>query len=223
MSSEFPSGSTNYLSNFTYTGGNQVISNYNGQPITLNVEDCTGMNFNGEHFVFKSSSGTLTIENITDKVVDLRNNAGKEIVKAYISSNAGVIDGRGSNAYELIYGAPNGSDTIFVGDGGSGLWGGNGSFSDVLVGGAGFDTFLGGRYQGSDNFYNVSSSDVVDLMFTNLSDIVGAWESNGTIIFNFNTGDSLTIQSTDTLSAAINLADGSSWRYNHVTKGWQTA
>ncbi|MBR4383067.1 MAG: hypothetical protein IKP64_05865 [Selenomonadaceae bacterium] len=56
-----------------------------------------------------------------------------------------------------------------------------------------------------------------------LSDIVGTLGNDNGIAIGFNTGTVINIQSTDTLSAAINLADGSSWRYNHVAKSWQSA
>ena len=225
MNSEFQSGSTGYLSGYTYNGVDQVISNYNGQPITLNITEnfSPGVSLNGDNFILKLPTGTLTVQNVTDKVVDFRDYSGNEIIKAYTPSTEGTIDGRGINAVEVIFGAANGSDVIFAGDGGSALWGGDGSFSDVLVGGGGRNFFYGGRYEGSDVFYNVSSSDVVNLTDATLSDIIAAVEVNGNIAIGFNTGNIITIQSTELLSAAVNLADGSSWRFNHVTKSWQGA
>ena len=62
------------------------------------------------------------------------------------------------------------------------------------------------------NLYNVT-----------LSDIVLADESNGVIGLAFNTGNVITIQSTDYISAKINLADGKSYRFNHATKSWLSA
>ena len=202
------------------TGG-QVISNYAGEPVT--VSGFTGATFSGNNFVVNSSSGTLTIQNATDKIVDLRDASGGEFLKAYQASATGVVDGRGINAYEIIYGSAAGMDVIFAGDGGSQLWGGSRNSADAIAGGNGSDIFIGGRYQGADVFYNASSADVVNLTDASLSDIVAAVEVNGNIAIGFNTGNIITIQSTDNLSAAVNLADGSSWRFNHVTKGWQSA
>ncbi len=203
-------------------GTNQVLSNYTGEPVT--VSGFTGATFSGNNFVVNSSAGTLTIQNVTDKIVDLRNASGGEFLKAYQASSAGVIDGRGISAYEIIEGSAAGTDVILAGDGGSQLWGGSGSASDAIAGGNGSDIFIGGRYQGSDNFYNVSSADAINLTDATLSDIVGTLEVNGnTIAIGFNTGAIITAQSTDNLSAAINLADGTSWRFNHVTKSWQGA
>ena len=225
MNSEFQSGSTGYLSGYTYNGGDQVISNYNGQPITLNITEnfSPGVSLNGDNFILKLPTGTLTVQNVTDKVVDFRDYSGGEFLKAYQASSAGVVDGRGINAAEVIFGAANGSDVIFAGDGGSALWGGSGNSADAIAGGNGSDIFIGGRYQGADVFYNASSADVVNLTDATLSDIVAAVEVNGNIAIGFNTGNIITIQSTELLSAAVNLADGSSWRFNHVTKGWQSA
>ena len=201
------------------TDTGQVISNYAGEPVT--VSGFTGANFSGNNFVVNSSTGGLTIENVTDKIVDIRDSAGGEFLKAYQASTAGVVDGRGIAAYEIIEGAATGMDVILAGEGGSQLWGGSGNSADAIAGGNGIDIFIGGRYQGSDVFYNASSADFVNLTDATLSDIVGTLEDNGNIAIGFNTGEIVTIQSTELLSAAINLADGSSWRFNHVTKSWQ--
>ncbi|MBR0060902.1 MAG: hypothetical protein IJP68_05425 [Selenomonadaceae bacterium] len=56
-----------------------------------------------------------------------------------------------------------------------------------------------------------------------MSDIVAANESDGTILLTFNTGNTLTIQGTDSMSAAINLADNTSWRYHRGLGTWQSA
>ena len=139
-----------------YTGGDKTISNYSGQAVMLGAY--TGANFNGNNFVVNSPTGALVIENATDKIVDLRDGAGNAFIKAYTPSTAGVIDGRGLAGYEIISGAANGTDVIFAGDGGSSLWGGSGLDADAIAGGNGSDIFIGGRLQGADNFYNVSSA-----------------------------------------------------------------
>ena len=205
-----------------YTGGDQVISNYAGQPITLGAYTGATFDETGNFFV-GSPTGTLAIQNATDKIVDLRDASDNDFIKAYQPSTAGVIDGRGLAGYEIINGSSTGSNVIFAGDGGSQLWGGSGFDADALVGGNGSDIFVGGRLQGADNIFNASSADVVNLNDATLSDIVATVGNNSGIAIGFNTGNVVNIQSTDALSAAVNLADGSSWRYNHVTKGWQSA
>ena len=213
-------GSTASTQNI-YTSGDKTISNYSGQAVTLGA--FTGANFNGNNFVVNSPTGALIIENVTDKIVDLRDGTDNAFIKAYTPSTAGVIDLRGLAGYEIISGAANGTDVIFAGDGGSQLWGGSGLDADALVGGNGSDIFVGGRFQGSDNIFNASSADTVNLTDATLSDIVATVGGDGNISIGFNTNSVINIQSTELLSAAINLADGSSWRFNHATKAWQSA
>ena len=184
----------------------------------------TGATFDTSgNFFVGSSTGTLTIQDAMDKLVDIIDASDNAFIKAYQASTAGVIDGRGLAGYEIINGSSTGSNVIFAGDGGSQLWGNSGSDADALVGGNGADIFNGGRFQGADNIFNASSADVVNLTDATLSDIVATAGNDSGVAIGFNTGNVVNIQSTDALSAAINLADGSSWRYNHVTKGWQSA
>ncbi len=207
-----------------YTGGWQAISNVvSGSKIYFGTE-FTGANFDGAgNLLVGSSVGVLTVQNVWDKVIDVSNAAGKTFLTAYEAFWPGVLDGRVLSGYELIEGSNFGADIIFAGDGGSNLWGGSGSLSDTLVGGNGADLFTGGKYQGADTFINASAGDVVNLSDVSLSDIVATYSDGaGTIALQFNTGNVITIQGNDTLSAAINLAD-SSWRFNQTTQTWQTA
>ena len=206
-----------------YTGGNQVISNYqSGEKIIFGAQ-YTGAFYDGAgNFLAGSSTGALAIQNAADKVIDLSDAAGNAFVKAYAATTAGLIDGRGIAGFELINGSA-GSDTIFAGDGGSQLWGGGDNVTDVLVGGNGADIFIGGRMQGTDLIVNASSADVVHLNDATLSDIVATAEDNGVVAVAFNTGSVIAAQSTELLSSAFVLSDGSAYRYNHVNKNWQTA
>ena len=203
-----------------YSGGDKTISDYSGQPIKFNAT-FEGSAFSNGNFQVYSPTGTLTVENVADKIIDLRDGDGNVFVKAYTPSQAGLIDGRGISGIEIIEGSAAGTDVIFAGDGGSSLWGGSGTAADALVGGAGMDIFNVGRNQGNDNIFTASSTDIVNLTDATLSDIVGTLGNDNGIAIGFNTGTVINIQSTDTLSAAINLADGSSWRFNHTTKAWQ--
>ena len=123
---------------------------------------------------------------------------------------------------EIINGSA-GTDIIYAGDGSSQLWGGNGDDGDILVGGNGSDIFIGGKTQGADIFLNASSTDIVHLNDATLSDIIATEENNGNIAIAFNNGNAVGIQSTEPLSAAVMLADGSAYRYNHTNKSWQSA
>ena len=160
------------------------------------------------------------MENI---IIDFRDGAGNAFAKAYAADAPGIIDGRGLAGFEYIVGSDEGANTIYAGNEGSNIWGNTGNAADVLIGGAGYDTFFVGKREGNDAVLNATSADSVNLYDVTLNDIVLADESNGVIGLAFNTGNVITIQSTELLSAKINLADGSAYRYNHANKAWQTA
>ena len=208
---------------YIYTGEDQVISNYqSGEKIALGTMP-TGYIFSDGNFALGSDTGTLLIQDAYNKRIDLTDAEGNDVAQAYAGTNPGVIDGRGLSGFEYIVGSDAGTDIIYAGDGDSRMWGGAGNGADILVGGAGADMFIGGKYQGADTFMNASSSDVVFLNDATLSDIVATGENNGTIAIAFNTGNVVAIQSSEALSAAVVLADGSAWRYNHANKSWQSA
>ena len=206
-----------------YTGGNQVINDYaSGERIVFGAT-YTGAFFDGNgNFFAGSTTGALVVQNAADKVIDLTDAAGNDFVKAYQATTAGVIDGRGLGGFEVINGSA-GSDAIYAGDGGSQLWGGADSVSDAMMGGSGTDIFIGGKNQGADFFLNASANDVIHLNDSTLGDIVATAEENGTIGIAFNTGNVVAVQSSELLSANLMLADGSTYRFNHATKNWQTA
>ena len=192
-----------------YNGGNQVISDYQSGEKIIFAEVYTGSFYDAErNYCVGSSTGALVIQNASDKVIDLSDSAGNSVIKAYAASSAGVIDGRGLAGFEIINGSA-GADAIFAGDGGSQLWGGADFASDTLIGGGGTDIFIGGRTQGADIVLNASSTDIVHLNDATLSDIIATEENNGVIAVAFNTGNVIAV-------------DGSIYRFNHVTKNWQT-
>ena len=206
-----------------YTGGNQVIENYMpGQKIALGALP-TGYFFDGDNFALTSATGTLFIQNVKDKVIEFTDGAGNDFLKAYAATNAGLIDGRGIAGFEVIDGSDVGADLIFAGDNGSQLWGGNGVQSDTLIGGGGIDIFVGGKTQGADTFVNAAANDVMFLSDSTLEDIVATASNDNAVAVAFNTGNVVMVGSSEPLSAAFMLADGSAYRYNHATKSWQPA
>ncbi|MBR0061945.1 MAG: hypothetical protein IJP68_10760, partial [Selenomonadaceae bacterium] len=205
----------------TVPSGNQFFSNYqSGQKLYLGSEYTGAFFDNAGDFVAGSATGAICVRNALDKVIDFSDGAGN-LIKAYAARNAGLIDGRNIAGREIINGSK-GSDTIYAGDGGSQLWGGEGFVQDILVGGGGSDTFLSGKGHGADLIRNASSADVVYLKDAALSDITATSESNGMISVSFNTGNVINVQSTESMSARFNLTDGSAYRYNHTTKAWET-
>lgn len=207
---------------YFYMGGYQTISNYAGEPIFLG-EFPTGLNFSGNTFDFYSATGALTITNARDKVIDLRDGNGNDFAKACASTTPCTMDGRTLNGFSCLVGSDAGSNTILAGNTGSYLWGNTGNAFDLLIGGASYDTFFVGKYDGNDAIQNASSADSVNLYDVTLDDIALTTEDSGTVGIAFKSGNVITIQSTDDLSAKINLADGSAYRYNHESKFWQTA
>ena len=204
----------------TYTGGNRIIEHYGAWHKITFSEEYRGAHFDGAgNFVVESSSGHLVFENATDKVINLKDGAGNDFIKAYMAGAAGTVDLRIYSGYQIINGS-GGEDMILAGADGSQLWGGADNVADTLVGGDGSDIFIGGKNYGSDNFQNASSADVINLNDTTLSDIVSANERDGALVISFNTGNTLTVQSTEALSANIVFADGTNRRYNHATKSW---
>ena len=205
-----------------YSGGNQVVSDYQSGEKIVFGEVYTGSFYDGAgNYCVGSSTGALVIQNAMDKVIDLSDVAGNDFVKAYAATTAGVIDGRGLAGFEIINGSA-GADAIFAGDGGSQLWGGADYVQDIMVGGGGTDIFISGRTQGADIVLNASSTDIVHLNDATLSDIIATEENNGVIAVAFNTGNVIAVQSSEALSATFMLTDGSMYRFNHVTKNWQT-
>ena len=207
-----------------YSGGDQTISSYAGQPVVFSAE-YESADFDGlGNFVVYSSDGKLTIENVTDKVIDLRDADGNEALKAYSASTAGVIDGRGLNGYQIIDGAANGTDIIYTADNGSELWGGDGNFADALIGGEGVDIFIAGQYQGADNIFSAGEEDIVYLSDAALSDILAAVDvGDNKLVVCFKSGGAMAVNSDDSLSATFYLSDGSTHTYNHTNKTWQSA
>lgn len=212
------------FSDKTYTGGLQTIWNYlTGEKIYFGTDWTSAFFDDLGNFLIGSDLGVLTVQNAFDKIIDVSNFAGQTLLLAYKAFLPSVLDGRGLSSFEIIVGSNFGADVIFAGDKGSQLWGGADLSADILVGGDGADIFIGGRFQGTDTFLNASGADAVNFSDASLSDIVATAEIDGTIAISFNTGNVVTLQSSDTFSAAISLSDGSTWRFNHSTKTWQTA
>ena len=205
--------------NYVYTGGDQVISDYAGQPICL---DTTPMNafFGGGNFALISETGTLLIQNANDKIISFTDSEGEPYAKAYAATNPGVIDGRGLAEYEVITGSDLGGDVIFAGDGGSQLWGGNGFVADILTGGDGSDIFVSGKSEGNDSIINASSDDTVYLRDATLSDIVLTASDGYSVGIMFSTGNVLTVSGTNEYSANFVLEDGTEFKYNYVSRQW---
>lgn len=214
---------TTNSASYVYNSGDMVISDYtSGAVIALGATPTDAAFANG-NFYLSTDSGTFVIQNAANKIIVFEDTSGDDIAKAYKATTAGVIDGRSYDGFEVIEGSDAGADLIFAGSDGSSLYGGSGSASDSLIGGAGTDIFVSGKYQGMDVIGNAETKDIINIGDATLSDITATNEQNGLIAVSFNNGNVIAVSSSQSLSAAFMLADGSAWRYNHATKGWQSA
>ena len=117
----------------------------------------------------------------------------------------------------------NQNNKITAGSGDTNLWGGWAG-NDTLVGGSGDDVFwytLGGS---NDVIENVSSKDSINLFGVGLSDISGINITNSDMYFTFNDGGSLNVLGGATAQNTFTLgADGTSWRFDNNSGGWNMA
>ena len=207
--------------NLTYSGGNQTITSYtSGEKINWST-NFTGIGFGGNDFKINSSTGSLTIQNARNKIIDVAVN-NNTVAYAYYASGGGNLDGSSFSQLEVIIGGNNSANTITAGSGGSSLWGGAGGFN-LLYGGAGQDTFFFGKNDGSVYIGNASSSDVINLYDVSINDITELDIGGHAIEMSFNTGAGFKMLSSEDLSATFQLADGSRWKLNHSSNTWQNA
>ncbi|MBQ7629817.1 MAG: hypothetical protein IJS81_06345 [Selenomonadaceae bacterium] len=212
-------GDTSQTTAITYEGGNKTVTNYAGEKINYHT-DFTGIGFNDTDFIINSSSGSLTIQNARDKVIDVAIN-NNTIAYVYMASGGGEIDGRNISQFEIIIGGNNASNIIYAGSGGSSLWGGFGG-TDTLTGGEGYDTFFYGKNDGADVINNAGSIDLVYLYDISLSDISEIGFGANQINLKFASGGTLQVNSAENLSPTIQLAEGD-FKFNHSTNTWQGA
>lgn len=168
-----------------------------------------------DYFVL-SKEGTLVVtgENNISIALDGTQGQGYWNVRA-INASATT----GNNA---LLGDAN-SNIIIGGAGVNVLWGGAGAEADVLIGTGGENLFLLSKNEGNDSVMNAAQEDTIHLYDVSLSDIVGFAEANNAIAIQFNTGSTIVVQDKELLSAKFQIADGSTYQYNHVTKSWQNA
>ena len=234
-----PTGNTLTLVTGSNSDYNQIFYTTDGNLKTAQIGDMnsTAIPYMGADLTALSQPGTLVVWGNADETytfedgstytfegsnydIRLDGSTGKTFVNVY------NVDASNSFGNDVIFGDAN-SNVIIEGGGNNILWGGAGSAADYLQGGTGEDTFLCSRNEGNDIIVNASIADSINLYDVTLSDIISATEvegnGTGTISLTFSTGNTLTVQGTDSMSAAFNLADGSSWRYHRGTGTWQSA
>lgn len=236
-----PQGNTLTLATSGTTDYDQIYFTTDGTNFyTAQIADMssTEIPYQGSDLTALAQPGTLVVTSYPEEVytfedgstftmgggvqINLDGSAGQSFVNIY------NVDATNSFGDDVIFGDAN-SNIIIEGGGNNTLWGGTGNAADYLSGGTGEDVFFYGKGDGNDIIVNASLPDKINLYDVTLNDIISATEvedvnnGTGTISLTLNTGNTLTIQGTDSMSAAINLADGSSWRYHRGTGSWQSA
>ena len=110
------------------------------------------------------------------------------------------------------------NNTIIAGQGDSSLWGGSSTSNDLLIGGAGKNTFFYLQGNGRDTVQGVRDGDEIILDNLTLDQISEANITAGGVMINFIDGGSLTINGT--ADVTYQLADGSKYSADHQSLEW---
>ena len=201
---------------YQYNGGNGLITSYSSSQKIHFGTTFRGVGFDGNNFQLHSASGTLTVQDCRNKVLEVADGDGRTAGYAYMAGSSQTIDGRGFSAVEVIIGSDNSQDIIFAGDGGSSLWGGAGSVTDIMYGGLGADIFFYGAGDGEDIIQNTNSLDQV--MIYSPMEFQSIYMNGGDLVAQSAGNNRLTVK--DWSTSAVNnfqLWDGS--RYSLQNTG----
>ena len=205
---------------FVYSGGNDVVKDYQTGDLIEYLVPITGYDLSDDTFSIISETGSMTIRDARDKLITVLDSSGNTNFYAFRASGGGILDGRSISGTEVIIGADNLSNDIYVGNGGGTLWGGNGNVPDTLNGGNGVDVFWSGRYDGNDYITNASQNDFVNLYDIGLSSVIDVGIANNLLSANFTTGRNLNVSYTDAMTPTFLLSDNSKWQYSNSTSSW---
>ena len=195
---------------FSHAGGEKILNNAaNGSQVNLasNI-GFTATTANGNDMTVSLTTGNLIVRDARGKILNFATESGRVVSRAYMSAEAGTVDGRGLSGYEFLCGADNADNEIHAGNGGCQLWGGvNGN--DELFGGSGADNFVAGVGCGNDTIYNASANDIINLSATTLDQITGANVDSSGVALTFSDGSSLMVAGN--VGATFAVADGSAY------------
>ena len=164
------------------------------------------------NFYSANSAATLTIgSDVTTSNVEIWSNGADG--KFY--NNIKDINASGYVNSAILVGNDM-ENVITSSNGGSKLWGGEGSENDTLIGGSGSDEFFYLKGNGDDVVQNASSGDIINLLNITLSDMTLATITSSGVNFEFNDGGKLSIETTSDLT--FKLGDGSTYKSNHNTR-----
>ena len=139
-------------------------------------------------------------------------------------SSVDIIDGSQDTVNNRSFSGNSKDNTIYAGTNGSWLYGGDGG-DDILIGGAGADTFQAASWSNA-TIIDCANDDLVYLPDINLEDLSGINVSNdengNASVINMTTTAGTVIQirqSTDANITNIQLGDESQWRYDRNATG----
>ena len=141
----------------------------------------------------------------------------------YTNNQIVTMDATQNYQVGMQLGGNSNSNAIYAGQGGNILWGGDDTLTDYLFGGAGADTFLIGKGDGSDAVFNAGNNDLIHLYDVTLDDIASAGIDVNTIALGLNSGNVISVANGDAISPTFMLADGSAYRFNRTSNSWQGA
>lgn len=125
---------------YDFIGDNRRIADFKVKnKIKLSCE-YKGFEISGNNFVIQSASGSLTLENARDKIIDVADGTGNTAAYVYLISGEGDVKGSSLDMFEVIVASEGSTNHLISGSGGSSLVGGSGV--NILEGGAGQDTFI---------------------------------------------------------------------------------
>ena len=204
---------------FGYTGGEEIISGLaSGSQINLDAGiELYGVSADSGDMTAATSAGQVIVRGAQDKIITLADFVGNPIERAYFSSVAGLVDGRGFGEAEVLYGANFVDNEIHAGNGGCQLWGGVYG-NDSLYGGAGADVFVTGNGCGSDVIYDAQAGDTVNLSTTSISQLVAtAITADGVFI---QTSDGSQVAVVGNVGSAFRFADGEIFVADQSSAQW---
>ena len=207
-----PATATNYV----YGGGNMNIDNYDAN-LLVNLDcDFAGIGLDENNFYVNSSSGTLVIKNIRDKVISYGDSSGNLIAYSYMASGGGEIDRQNFPQFEIIIGGNNSSNKIIAGSGGSSMWGGVGG-EDTLIGGAGYDEIFFTQGSGCDVIQNAADNDLINLLGVTLENITGVYVDESFVSINLSDSSNLRVEGNSNVGYIVG---NSIYRCNQSSGQW---
>ena len=185
-------------------GKNFKINNF----VAVADENLT-YNAEANYFAATAQNATLTVGESAEIWLD--GSHGKTFSGDIRNLDASTAQGKTSLAGNDL------DNRIFAGQGDASLWGGSGG-DDLLVGGAGKNTFYYLQGNGSDTIASAHDGDIVYLSTVTLEQISGTSITADAVSINFTDGGSLQVNSN--ANVTYQLADGSKFSANHAQSNW---